>query len=340
MNYVLLTDKENVSISITESIKLWRHPLFDSKKNVVVLVTGWTTDIDADNEAASQLWKAYQSRGDSNFVLIDTARYVDTLYAWSAFNTQELGRGLGKGLAELVQVVPVEKIHIMGHSLGAHIVGAAGREFQEETDQILPRITGFDPAKPCFNEGESLQTLGRGDAEFVDIIHSDAGGLGKTEPIGDADFYPNGIVPLMPGCLTIFCSHSRAWEYFAETVTRGNENNFLARKCGSLHSFDINACLKQEVPMGYACPKTVKGNYFLRTNDKAPFGKYKKDSSKSHDGDQKNEQDQKYQMSTTEKNSESTMKQVGSSNSTGKAESSIQNPSTTTPRAEKKFVFF
>lgn len=69
---------------------------------------------------------------------------------------------------------------------------------------------------------------------FLDIIHSDAGGLGKSEPIGDAgqmnkmlkeliyfylllstfmslrtDFFPNGIVPLMPGCLTIFCSHSR-----------------------------------------------------------------------------------------------------------------------------------
>lgn len=147
MNYVLLTENENVSIPISDSIKLWKHDSFDSKKKVVVLVTGWTTDIDADNEAASKLWDAYRIRGDSNFVLIDTARYVDTLYAWSAFNTQELGKGLGMGLAELVKVVPLEKIHIMGHSLGAHIVGAAGRQFQDETGQFLPRITGFDPAK-------------------------------------------------------------------------------------------------------------------------------------------------------------------------------------------------
>lgn len=53
--------------------------------------------------------------------------------------------------------------------------------------------------------GESLQGLGRGDADFVgkdlaclnysvswwnfvqiDVIHSDAGGLGKSEAIGDA----------------------------------------------------------------------------------------------------------------------------------------------------------
>lgn len=118
MNYVLLTDAENISVPITESIKLWKHGKFDLQKKVVVLVTGWTTDIDDENSAASALWEAYKGRGDTNFVLIDTARYVDTLYAWSAFNTQELGMGLGKGLVDLAELVPLEKIHLMGHSLG------------------------------------------------------------------------------------------------------------------------------------------------------------------------------------------------------------------------------
>jgi hypothetical protein len=118
MNYVLFTESENISIPITESIKLWKHEKFDPKKNVVIMVTGWNTDIDAENEAAGVLGKAYRNRGDTNFILIDTACYVDTLYAWSAFNTQELGKGLGMGLAELINVVPLEKIHVMGHSLG------------------------------------------------------------------------------------------------------------------------------------------------------------------------------------------------------------------------------
>lgn len=118
MNYVLLTETENISIPITESVKLWKHEKFDPAKKVVIMVTGWTSDIDNENTAASSLWAAYKSRGDTNFVLIDTARYVDTLYAWSAFNTQELGKGLGKGLAELIKVVPLENIHVMGHSLG------------------------------------------------------------------------------------------------------------------------------------------------------------------------------------------------------------------------------
>lgn len=45
---------------------------------------------------------------------------------------------------------------------------------------------------PCFNPGESLSSLGRGDADFVDIIHSNSGALGLRDPIGDADFFPNG----------------------------------------------------------------------------------------------------------------------------------------------------
>lgn len=149
MNYVLITSNgDNISVPILEPLQLWRHEKFDAKKKVVVLVTGWTTDINATNNAADVLSESYNARGDVNFILIDTARYVDTLYAWSAFNTNELGEGLGDGLSELINIVPVENIHLMGHSLGSHIAGSAGRRFQVKTNgKLLPRITGFDPAK-------------------------------------------------------------------------------------------------------------------------------------------------------------------------------------------------
>lgn len=37
---------------------------------------------------------------------------------------------------------------------------------------------------PCFNSGENLTGLSRGDAEFVLVIHSNSGGLGKRDPLG------------------------------------------------------------------------------------------------------------------------------------------------------------
>lgn len=40
---------------------------------------------------------------------------------------------------------------------------------------------------------------------------------------GDADFFPNGLQPLPPGCLSISCAHQRAPEFYAESVYPGQE---------------------------------------------------------------------------------------------------------------------
>lgn len=114
LNYVFLTDNENITIPLLRSEELCRHPSFDPKKKTVVLITGWTTDINETNTAVDLLSEAYKARGDTNFVFIDTARYVDTLYTWSAFNTQELGEEIGKGLALLSKLIPNENIHVIG----------------------------------------------------------------------------------------------------------------------------------------------------------------------------------------------------------------------------------
>jgi hypothetical protein len=78
------------------------------------MVTGWTTDINETIDSASTIYEGYKARGDSNFILLDSARYVDTLYTWSAFNTNQLGEYLGDALAELVNLIPLAKIHVIG----------------------------------------------------------------------------------------------------------------------------------------------------------------------------------------------------------------------------------
>lgn len=204
--------------------------------------------------------------------VVDAASFVDTLYSWSALNTEEIGFYISEGLAKLIEVVDVDRIHLIGHSLGAHIVGAAGRYLQQKTGKTVPRITGLDPAKPCFNEGEALSGLMRGDARFIDVIHSNPGVLGKRDPMGDVDFYPGGLSPLPTGCLTVTCAHSRAWEYYVESVYPGNERNFLATRCSSLQRLRDNKCVSQQHPMGYAVSHTLKGNYFLDVKGEKPYG--------------------------------------------------------------------
>ncbi|XP_053672840.1 vitellogenin-1-like [Anopheles nili] len=271
MNYILMTGDNNITIPLLESDDLWMDELFNKSHDTVILVTGWTSNVNEPNRAIDTIYNAYKARGGYNFVVIDTAEYVDTLYTWSAFNTNDLGQGLADGLKRLIKYVPLEKIHLIGHSLGAHIVGAAGRHFQYLTNKSIPRITGLDPANPCFNEGESLSGIQRGDADFVDIIHTNAKVLGKRDPIGDADFYPNGVVSVQPGCLDPACSHKRAWELYAETVYPGAEKSLLATKCNSLLSLTTGGCNSNPIPLGYGCPTTAKGNFFLKTKDKSPF---------------------------------------------------------------------
>lgn len=89
---------------------------------------------------------------------------------------------------------------------------------------------------------------------------------------GDIDFYPNGVQPLPPGCFDIVCAHTRAPELYAESVYPGNENNFLGVKCSSLFALNSNSCRGPAFPMGFATPQNLKGNFFLKTNDKGPYG--------------------------------------------------------------------
>lgn len=42
------------------------------------------------------------------------AAYVDTLYAWSAFNTELIGEYINQALQKLVQEFSPENIHLIG----------------------------------------------------------------------------------------------------------------------------------------------------------------------------------------------------------------------------------
>jgi lipoprotein lipase len=265
---------ENMTYPLLSLDQILTHPSFNKEWNTVIFITGWLTDLTQPVFLTIRTMRdAYMARGKTNFIVLDSAGYLNTLYSWAAFNTEAIGDEFGKSIAKMTKNYSYDKIHVIGHSLGSHISSSTGQSFYRETGKLLKRITGLDPANPCFNEGESLSGLQRGDAEFVDVIHTNSDVLGKREPIGDVDFYPNGVVSTQPGCVLIDCAHARSWHYYAETVYNGNENNFLARKCNSLRALNTGRCPGKNIPMGYATPMNTKGNYFMSTGSAMPFGR-------------------------------------------------------------------
>lgn len=173
---------------------------------------------------------------------------------------------------QLYQEIPAENIHLIGFSLGAHIAGYAARYFQQTTGEKIQRITGLDPANPCFGEGQSLAGLQRGDAKFVDVIHTNPGALGKRDQLGDIDFYVQGLAPIKPGCTAFGCSHTRAWKYYAETVYPGHEMDFLATRCSTLRKAQRGLCNEASVAMGLGVSFGEKGKYALSVNADVPYG--------------------------------------------------------------------
>lgn len=52
---------------------------------------------------------------------------------------------------------------------------------------------GLDPASPRFDYNDVNGRLAESDASYVEVIHTCAGTLGFSQPIGMASFYPNGV---------------------------------------------------------------------------------------------------------------------------------------------------
>ncbi|XP_055370737.1 phospholipase A1 2-like [Condylostylus longicornis] len=268
----MFTKCQNYSFPILKSDEIYRSPHFDRSKPVVILIAGWTNTIDNSN-MIYEISKAYLCRGGVNVIGLDASNYTTTFYALSALNARDIGKYLAQSIVKLEKIVPLENIHLIGHSLGANIAGYTGKFFQNMTGRLLPRITGLDPAKPCFHMGQKLMPIEKGDAEFVDVIHTNPGVLGIEKEIGDVDYYPDGLLPLKSGCLTISCSHNRAHEYYAESVYPGHENDFLAVKCHSIFELRIGLCNTTErYIMGYAVQKDIKGIFYSKVTAQFPYG--------------------------------------------------------------------
>ncbi|CAF0756734.1 unnamed protein product [Rotaria sordida] len=217
------------------------------------------------------------------------------LYTNAASNTRLVGKQIGLLLQKLhnMKGFAYEKIHCIGHSLGAHACGIAS----DTIDNQMARISGLDPAGPLFEGKNVVVRLDKNDAKFVDVIHTNTKialgiGLGSSESSGHVDFYVNGGEH-QPGCPSMFsvfgdamnghseaifehtsCSHSRSHGYFTESINSNCRYN--AFPCRDYNSFVSGQCLVCPTSgcakMGfYSIYSLGRGNMYLSTKDTSPF---------------------------------------------------------------------
>lgn len=128
------------------------------------------------------LFLEYGKINDSlNIIVVDwTSLAIAPLleYPTVARSTRYAGVDIAELLVKLKNKghLELEKVHLIGYSLGAHTAGVAGYEVQRKTNGVkVGRITGLDPAGPEFDMSGGFMPkdvtgfLETSDANFVDV---------------------------------------------------------------------------------------------------------------------------------------------------------------------------
>ncbi|XP_042719656.1 pancreatic triacylglycerol lipase-like [Lagopus leucura] len=207
---------------------------------------GWTAD----------LCQRMLTVEDVNCIAVSWKKGARCTYSQASNNVRVVGAEIAYFVNVLIDEYSYSAadVHIIGHSLGAHVAGEAGKRRPG-----IGRITGLDPAQPYFQDTPIEVRLDTTDAEFVDVIHTDTAplipnlGLGMAEAIGHLDFYPNGGVE-MPGCDKnpisqivdldgiwegtrdfVACNHLRSYKYYSDSIVY--PDGFLGYTCSSYDAF-------------------------------------------------------------------------------------------------------
>jgi len=217
---------------------------------------------------------AWLSRGDYNVIVVNWDRSLSVDYAMSVRAVPGAGTKVGEMIEYLHEHhgMSLESLKVIGHSLGAHVAGYAGKQVG---DKRVHTIVGLDPALPLFSYDTPEKRLSSEDAFYVESIQTNGGVKGFVKPIGKATFYVSGGKK-QPGCgvdLAGTCSHARSVLYYAEAVTKDSFGTIqcqdyqaaLDNKCGSTFS-SIRVAEDRNA-------NNVEGYFYVPVNNEAPFGK-------------------------------------------------------------------
>ncbi|XP_050950891.1 lipoprotein lipase isoform X1 [Labeo rohita] len=270
---------------------------FKNTSKTFLVIHGWTVSGLFESWVEKLVAALYNREKDANVIVVDWLDTAQNHYVVAAQNTKTVGQEVGLFIDWLEEStnVPLEKLHLIGYSLGAHVAGFAG---SHATNKV-GRITGLDPAGPDFEGAHAHGRLSPDDAHFVDVLHTFTRGslglsIGIEQPVGHVDIYPNGG-SFQPGCNlrgalekiasygilalnnAIRCEHERSVHLFIDSLLNEEEAS-RAYSCGSNDMFDRGMCLQCRKnrcnTIGYNVSKVRKARsakMFTKTRGSMPF---------------------------------------------------------------------
>uniref|UniRef100_G3PBM6 triacylglycerol lipase n=1 Tax=Gasterosteus aculeatus aculeatus TaxID=481459 RepID=G3PBM6_GASAC len=273
---------------------------FNSTSKTFLVIHGWTLSGMFESWVTKLVSALYAREETANVVVVDWLASAQNHYAVAAQNTREVGREVARFIDWIEETtnMPLENLHLIGYSLGAHVAGFAG---SHATNKV-GRITGLDPAGPDFEGKHAHRRLSPDDARFVDVLHTFTRrslglSIGIRQPVGHIDIYPNGG-NFQPGCnlrgalekianLGIFavtdavkCEHERSVHLFIDSLLNERETA-VAYRCGSSDMFDRGVCLccrkRRCNAVGYGVSRVRQAGsvqMYTRTRASMPFRVY------------------------------------------------------------------
>ncbi|XP_075972713.1 lipase member H-A-like [Anticarsia gemmatalis] len=252
-----------------------KHINFADRKTQV-LISGY---MDASFSPLVRAFVAQFLSMKRNVLVLEIFPILVRSYPLAARVTKPLGELLGQFLASLTQQgLSPNRLELVGASLGSHIASHAAVEYRRLTGQRPARITGLDPAGPCFRNVPPTARLHADAAQRVDVLHTNVDGFGIAEPLGHVDFYANGgeFQPSITGKFILpcfqLCSHIRAGFYYLLAYT--NPDKFVAVACDSVANARHGDCYEGTIRTNILGPKTnftKRGIFYLPTGAVSPY---------------------------------------------------------------------
>ena len=280
--YTRTNAKSPIPLNIT-------NPELNVKKDTVFIAHSWLQS--SNGYGIDALKNAYLEHGDYNVIIINWGKISLQLYSGAVCQLPKLANILADFVCSLhsKEGVQLENIHLLGHGLGAHLMGYIGQSTNTTCSQKIGRITGLDPSGLFFVDTPRSNRLDSTDANFVQVVHTNGGMFGFLGKCGHADFFANcgsiqrscnmqegvyKIIGLLPSpynkLISVYCYHMRAIDLWIEAI---NSDKLQAYPCAycPLGCPPIFSFYSTKTTMGETCPKEARGGFYLPTNSNPPY---------------------------------------------------------------------